>query len=131
MFSYLTLLSGICDVTPDKLYIGSVWSSPLKKFEALFHSVEHGIWTHCVCDDSFEIPVPERAVTMWVWLLWESQTLPLSLKKSMSHPPTMAPLIDDKRNAEGRLTVLQNLLGKRLITKTEFLAKRKCIMSAL
>jgi len=43
----------------------------------------------------------------------------------------MAPLIDDKRNAEGRLTVLQNLLGKRLITKTEFLAKRKCIMSAL
>ena len=113
------------------LHQGRIWSSPLKKFGALFHSVEHGIWTHCVCDDSFEIPVPERAVTMWVWLLWESQTLPLSLKKSMSHPPTMAPLIDDKRNAEGRLTVLQNLLGKRLITKTEFLAKRKCIMSAL
>ncbi len=40
-------------------------------------------------------------------------------------------VIDDKRNAEGRLTVLQNLLGKRLITKTEFLAKRKCILSAL
>ena len=24
MFSYLSLLSGICDVTPDKLYIGSL-----------------------------------------------------------------------------------------------------------
>ena len=23
MFSYLSLLSGICDVTPDKLYIGA------------------------------------------------------------------------------------------------------------
>ena len=86
---------------------------------------------HCVCDVAFEIPVPERAVTMWVWLLWESQTLPLSLKKSMLHPPTMPPLIDDVCNAEGRLTVLQNLLGKRLITKAEFLAKRKRILETL
>lgn len=113
------------------LHQGRICSSPVKKFEGLFQSVEHGIWMHCVCDVAFEIPVPERAVTMWVWLLWESQTLPLSLKDSMLHPPTMAPLIDDKRNAEGRLTVLQNLLGKRLITKAEFLAKRKCVMDTL
>ena len=83
------------------LHQGRICSSPVKKFEGLFQSVEHGIWMHCVCDVAFEIPVPERAVTMWVWLLWESQTLPLSLKDSMLHPPTMAPLIDDKRNAEG------------------------------
>ena len=40
---------------------------------------------------------------------------------SMFRPPTMAPapLIDGVRNAEVRLTVLQNLLGKRLITKAE------------
>jgi hypothetical protein len=113
------------------LHQGRIFSSPVKKFETLFNSAEHGIWMHCVCDVAFEIPVPERAVTMWVWLLWESQTLPLSLKKSMLHPPTMPPLIDDVCNAEGRLTVLQNLLGKRLITKAEFLAKRKCIMDTL
>jgi hypothetical protein len=113
------------------LHQGRIFSSPVKKFETLFNSAEHGIWMHCVCDVAFEIPVPERAVTMWVWLLWESQTLPLSLKKSMLHPPTMPPLIDDVCNAEGRLTVLQNLLGKRLITKAEFLAKRKRILETL
>lgn len=113
------------------LHQGRIFSSPVKKFETLFNSADHGIWMHCVCDVAFEIPVPERAVTMWVWLLWESQTLPLSLKKSMLHPPTMPPLIDDVCNAEGRLTVLQNLLGKRLITKAEFLAKRKRILETL
>ena len=86
---------------------------------------------HCVCDVAFEIPVPERAVTMWIWLLWKSQPLPLSLTNAMLHPPTMAPLVDDVRNAEVRLTVLQNLLGKRLITKAEFLSKRKCVMNTL
>jgi hypothetical protein len=121
------------------LHQGRIFSN---KFEGLFKSVvnsvelgtvEHGIWMHCVCDDAFGIPVPERAVTMWIWLLWKSQTLPLSLKNSMFRPPTMAPapLVDGVRNAEVRLTVLQNLLGKRLITKAEFLAKRKCILNTL
>jgi hypothetical protein len=113
------------------LHQGRIFSSPVKKFQALLDSVEHGIWMHCVCDVAFEIPVLERAVTMWVWLLWESQKLPLSLKNSMMHPPTMAPLIDDVCNAEGRLTVLQNLLGKRLISKAEFLSKRRCIIDTL
>lgn len=109
---------------------GKIFSSPVKKFQGLIN-VEHGIWMHCVCDVAFEIPVSERAVTMWSWLLWDSHTLPLSLKNSMLHPPTTAPLIDDVRNVEGRLTVLQSLLGKRLITKAEFLAKRRCILSTL
>jgi hypothetical protein len=112
------------------MHQGKIFSSPVKKFEGLI-DVKQGIWMHCVCDVAFEIPVPERAVTMWVWLLWESQTLPLSLKNTMLHPPTMAPLIDDVRNVEGRLTVLQSLLGKRLITKAEFFAKRKCVLSTL
>ena len=113
------------------LHQGRIFSSPVKKFEALFSSVDYGIWMHCVCDVAYEIPVTERAVMMWVWLLWQSQTLPLSLSNAMLHPPTMPPLTDDVRNAEGRLTVLQNLLGKRLITKAEFLAKRKCIIDTL
>jgi len=122
------------------LHQGRIFSSTANKFEGLFKSVvnsvehgtlEHGIFVHCVCDDAFGIPVPERAVTMWIWLLWKSQPLPLSLTNAMLHPPTMAPLVDDVRNAEGRLTVLQNLLGKRLITKAEFLSKRKCIMNTL
>ena len=82
------------------VYQGRIFSSPANEFEGLFKSVvksvehgtvEHGFWMHCVCDDAFGIPVPERAVTMWIWLLWKSQTLPLSLKNSMFRPPTMAP----------------------------------------
>jgi hypothetical protein len=84
-----------------------------------------------VCDVAFEVHVPERAVMMWIWLLWESQTLPLSLKNSLLHPPTMVPLIDDVRTVEGRLIVLESLLSKRLITKAEYSAKRKCVMNTL
>ena len=36
MFSYLTLLSGICDVTPDKLYIGIAKHQPPQAKNALY-----------------------------------------------------------------------------------------------
>jgi hypothetical protein len=109
---------------------GKIFSSPVNKFKGVIN-VELGIWMHCVCNVAFEVHVPERAVMMWIWLLWESQTLPLSLQNSMLHPPTMVPLIDDVRNVEGRLIVLESLLGKRLITKAEYSAKRKCVMNTL
>ena len=93
--------------------------------------VEQEVWNHCVCDPAFEIPVAERATTMWIWLLWSSHSLSTFLNQAlMQHPPVVVSS-SDEISSEQRLRVLQNLLAKRLITPAEFKSKRQRVLDSL
>jgi len=106
------------------LHLGRMFSSPLRKLE------QQVVWNHFVCDPASEIPVSERAITMWIWLLWSSHSLPFSLNQTLLRPPVVDSSFE-VRNAEERLSVLASLLSKRMITKAEFTNKRQCIIHSL
>ena len=93
--------------------------------------VEQEVWDNCVCDPAFEIPVSQRVITMWIWLLWSSHSLSKFLNQALIlHPPAVASS-SDENSAEQRLRVLTNLLAKRLITPAEFKSKRQRVLSSL
>ena len=95
----------------------------------------HTVWSHCICCSSFKIPVSERAVIMWIWLLWSSNTLPFFLSVQLRSSP--APTFDVAKSSsrsieiEDRLGLLTTLRNKRLITSSEFKKKRLCIVNSL
>ena len=82
---------------------------------------------------SFQIPMRERGIIMWIWLLWSSNPLPFFLNVQLHSAP--APTFDvansSLRSAEDRLSLLTTLRNKRLITNSEFKKKRLCIISTL
>lgn len=96
-------------------------SSPVK------HCEPQVVWTNCVCNHAFEIPVSERTVMMWIWLLWSSNPLPTFLKQTL-WPPAI--VLDSQHGVEERLNFLENLRSKRRITREEFLQKRQCVMNS-
>ena len=118
------------------LHIGPIFSSSYR------HSDQQTVWNQCVCDHKFQIPVHERVITMWIWLLWSSNPLPFFLNEKLSvpllvasnRPPLVAGSSDppcSPSSVERRLMVLQSLRSKRMVTKTEFMNKRQCILSSL
>ena len=135
-----------CD---DHLSLGSIantWSRVVYHLKKLFSSPSllepfppdnHVVWLHCSCCPSFEIPLSERAVIMWVWLLWSSKPLPFFLNANLRSAPV--PSFDVPNSSfsarggsvEDRLGLLTTLRAKRLITNSEFKKKRLCILSSL
>jgi hypothetical protein len=95
----------------------------------------HTVWVHCICSPLFEIPMSERAVIMWIWLLWSSNSLPFSIVASLRSAqvdvPDSSTIPVDARSAEDRLTLLTTLRAKRLISNSEFKKKRLCILGSL
>jgi hypothetical protein len=94
------------------------------------------VWDHCVCNAAVQIPVSERAIVMWIWLLWSSRTLPAFLTKTLKSPVTpvtfVPPLEIDKTKETGdRLKLIAKLRTERIITKTEYLHKRQRILDSL
>jgi len=111
------------------LHVGQIFSSSHCSI-----SDQQTVWNGCVCNDSFQIPVHERVVTMWVFLLWSSNPLPIFLSHKLRRPPLVADSNDASSlisNVEMRLKVLQGLRSKRMLSKTEFMNKRQCIIDSL
>ena len=96
-------------------------------FSPFKHCEPQVVWTNCVCNHAFEIPVSERTVMMWIWLLWSSNPLPTFLKQTL-WPPAI--VLDSQHGVEERLNFLENLRSKRMITREEFLQKRQCVMNS-
>ena len=90
----------------------------------------HAVWVH-ICSPSFEIPKSERAVIMWIWLLWSSIPLPYFLSKKLIGSALEVPGASDAHTLEYRLSLLTSLRSKRLITNSEFKRKRECIIAGL
>jgi hypothetical protein len=96
---------------------------------------DNTVWSNFICCSSFEIPSSERAVIMWIWLLWSSN--PLSFFVSSKLHSDHAPSLDvpnsslSSRNVEDRLRQLTALRAKRLITNAEFKNKRLCILGSI
>ena len=119
--------------------IAETWSRILLHVGQIFSSShcisdQQTVWNRCVCNDSFQIPVQERVVTMWVFLLWSSNPLPIFLSQKLSRPPLVADSNGASSllsNVEMRLKVLQSLRSKRMVSKTEFMNKRQCIINSL
>jgi hypothetical protein len=94
----------------------------------------HTVWVHCICNPSFEIPISERAVIMWIWLLWSSNPLSFFLStklRSVSPVSSLETNASDTQTVENRLSLLTSLRSKRLITNSEFKRKRQCILGSL
>ena len=114
----------------QKLFSSSSLSQSCRRSE------NETVWTHYICCPSFLIPMRERAIIMWIWLLWSSKPLPFFLSaqlRSAIVASSDAPCLADKpvRTAQDRLSELVNLRFKRLITKSEYETKRQCILSSL
>ena len=130
--------ASLSDEIPTVL-IAETWSRILLHVGQIFASShcisdQQTVWKGCVCNDSFQIPVHERVVTMWVFLLWSSNPLPIFLSHKLSRPPLVAASNDALSfisNVEMRLKVLQGLRSKRMLSKTEFMNKRQCIINSL
>ena len=96
----------------------------------------HTVWVHCICSPSLEIPMSERAVIMWIWLLWSSTKTPIpfflvSKLRSAPVPSLDVPKASDALTLKHRLSVLTSLHSEGLITSAEFKTKRQCIISSL
>jgi hypothetical protein len=96
---------------------------------------DNTVWSNFICCPSFEIPSSERAVIMWIWLLWSSNSLSFFVSSKLRSAPV--PSLDlpnsslPSRNVEDRLRQLTELRAKRLITATEFRKKRLCVIGTL
>lgn len=119
--------------------IAETWSGIMLHVGRLFssshcNSDQQTVWHRCVCDPAFEIPVHERVITMWIWILWSSNPLPFFLNQKLRSPPLVSGSYDatcSPSNVEVRLMALQSLRSKRMVTKTEFMNKRQCILNSL
>jgi hypothetical protein len=111
-------------------HLGKLFSSPL-----LLQKIppdNHSVWIKCICSPSFEIPISERAIIMWTWLVWSSNPIPFFINAKLR-----AALVDlpnsstESRATEERLSLLTTLRAKRLISNSEFKSKRLCILGSL
>ena len=96
----------------------------------------HTVWVQVICSPSLEIPMSERAVIMWIWLLWSSTETPIpfflvSKLRSAPVPSLDVPKASDAHTLKHRLSVLTSLRSDGLITNAEFKAKRQCILGSL
>ena len=92
------------------------------------------VWNHCVCDSAFQIPVTERVIVMWIWLLWSSRTLPAALKEMLTVTPEklVPPFeIDKTKEIRERLKLIADLRTERIISKKEYSHKRQRILDSL
>ena len=131
----------------DQLSPGSIadtWCRIVSHLKMLFLSTSqlepfspdnHAVWSQCICSASFQIPVSERAVIMWIWLLWSSNPLPFFLSAQLRSDPAptfnVANFSLRSGSVEDRLGLLTTLRNKRLITNSEFKKKRLCIVNSL
>jgi hypothetical protein len=78
----------------------------------------------------------ERAVIMWIWLLWSSTETPIPFFLVSKLRPAPVPSLDvpkasDTHTLKHRLSVLTSLRSEGLITNAEFKTKRQCILGSL
>jgi hypothetical protein len=83
------------------------------------------VWNDYVCNPAL-IPISERVIVMWIWLLWSSHQLPTFLNQKICSQALVG-----QRGVEERLNFLQHLRSKRMITRDEFSRKRSCILNCL
>jgi hypothetical protein len=125
------------DLCPSLL--AATWARILSHLRKIFSSPSskcdrYVVWNHCVCDSAFQIPVTERVIVMWIWLLWSSRTLPAVLKETLTlTPETSVPQLEINKTKEirERLKLIADLRTERIITKTEYLRKRQRILELL
>ena len=86
------------------------------------------VWNDCVSNPAFAIPISERSVMMWIWLLWSSNSLPTVLVQALGHNRIAS---DGIPSVEERLNYLQHLRSKRILTKSEFAKKRQRIIDSI
>jgi hypothetical protein len=75
----------------------------------------------------------ERAVIMWIWLLWSctKTPIPFFLVSKFLVPSLDVPKASDVHTLKHRLSVLTSLRSEGLITNAEFKTKRQCIIGSL
>lgn len=121
--------------------LSATWARILSHLRKIFLSPSskcdrYVVWNHCLCDSAFQIPVSERVIVMWIWLLWSSRTLPAFLKETLKSPVSteafVPPVeIDKAKEIRDRLKLIADLRTERIITKTEYLHKRQRILDNL
>ncbi len=123
----------------DLSSLAATWARILSHLRKIFLSPSSKcdrsvVWNHVVCDSAFQIPVTERVIVMWIWLLWSSRTLPAVLKEMLTVTPEkiVPPLeIDKTKEIRERLKLIADLRTERIITKKEYLHKRQRILDSL
>jgi hypothetical protein len=120
--------------------LAATWARILSHLRKIFLSPSNKsdrnvVWNHCVCDSAFQIPVTERVIVMWIWLLWSSRTLPPVLKEMMTITPEkfVPPLeiVDKAKEIKERLKLIEELRAEHIISKTEYSRKRQRILDSL
>ena len=123
--------------------IAATWHRIVSHLKTLFLSISqlepsppenhtHTVWVRCICSPSLKIPMSERAVVMWIWLLWSSNTIPFFISAQVKvHPPPAEKLPPSLRGVQERMRLLTTLHNERLITSSEFKKKRLCILNSL
>jgi hypothetical protein len=119
--------------------LAATWARILSHLRKIFLSPSNKsdrnvVWNHCVCDSAFQIPVTERVIVMWIWLLWSSRTLPAVLKEMLTLTPEkiVPPLeIDKTKEIKERLKLIGELRAEHIISKTEYSRKRQRILDSL
>jgi len=99
------------------LRMSTLFSLPVKDAQV--------VWNDYVCNTAL-IPISERVIVMWIWLLWSSHQLPTFLNQKICSQALVG-----QRGVEERLNFLQHLRSKRMITRDEFSRKRSCILNCL
>jgi hypothetical protein len=119
--------------------LAATWARILSHLRKIFLSPSNKsdrnvVWNHCVCDSAFQIPVTERVIVMWIWLLWSSRTLPAFLKEMLTVTPEklVPPFeIDKTKEIRERLKLIADLRTERIISKKEYSHKRQRILDSL
>jgi len=123
----------------DLSSLAATWARILSHLRKIFLSPSSKcdrsvVWNHVVCDSAFQIPVTERVIVMWIWLLWSSRTLPAFLKEMLTVTPEklVPPFeIDKTKEIRERLKLIADLRTERIISKKEYSHKRQRILDSL
>jgi hypothetical protein len=138
-----------CPVDIDIASLRELWSTVLSYLRGIFSGREYArnldlttVWLSHLCKS--EIPACHRAMTMWVLLLWTSNStsdcleravkLPKSVPKSVSCSAVAAcgtVSVFESSSFERRIDAMLMLRNKGMITKAEFEQKRRRILNEI
>lgn len=149
-YSFIDEISSInpesaCPVDIDIRSLRELWSTVLSYLRGIFSDRDYArnldaktVWLSHICKS--EIPACHRAITMWVLLLWTSNSTSDCLEREVKLPrsgacSTVAACgtvsVIESTSLERRIDAMLMLRSKGLITKAEFELTRRRIINDL
>jgi hypothetical protein len=134
-----------CSVDIDITTLRELWSTLLSYLRGIVSGRHYApnldaktVWFSHICKSV--IPACHHAITMWVWLLWTSNSISMILERAIKLPqtascstPTASSLVavSELLSLERRIDAMLMLRSKSLITKAEFEQMRRQIINGL